>query len=410
MIYSTECSILPKDWDSRAQRPIIRQNRKDLWAIKRKIDDITAYCEDIFIDSNYGLLELEEFKRQLDIKIGKTEPPALPKVDAKPVEKKPTLLEFMEQELKLMKSHHMPSSTCRGFKLHVRILKDFAKKRGKFTYEDIDWNFRWELIDWLTEQNFQLSYGNKTLKVLHNFLKRARRKKLHDNTNYRGKGWTVPQKKVRGHKVILNTKELQILADLKLFDTAEKVRDLFLIGAGVTGLDLWKELHEKGFRGSLTTFYIKFRALIGTNTLTKNKIQPVKIKVWSSRRMSFLLSRDPQILQPEELNYVETLLKINPKIQLASHLTRQFVNMVNSREKDQLDNWISEALENGIAPLKNFAIGLQSDYDAVKAALSLKWSNGQVEGQVNRLKTIKRQMYGRASFELLRKRVLMDSS
>ena len=179
---------------------------------------------------------------------------------------------------------------------------------------------------------------------------------------------------------------------------------------GVTGLDLWKELHEKGFRGSLTTFYIKFRALIGSNTLTKNKIQPVKIKVWSSRRMSFLLSRDPQILQGEELNYVETLLKINPKIQLASHLARRFAKMVNSRENDQLDDWINKALESGVAPLKNFAVGLQSDYDAVKAALSLKWSNGQVEGQVNRLKTIKRQMYGRASFELLRKRVLMDSS
>jgi transposase len=60
--------------------------------------------------------------------------------------------------------------------------------------------------------------------------------------------------------------------------------------------------------------------------------------------------------------------------------------------------------------LKNFAKGLQQDYDAVKAAVSLKWSNGQVEGQVNRLKNIKRQMYGRAGFELLRKRVLMDSS
>ena len=60
--------------------------------------------------------------------------------------------------------------------------------------------------------------------------------------------------------------------------------------------------------------------------------------------------------------------------------------------------------------MKNFASGLQQDYDAVKAAVSLKWSNGQVEGQVNRLKTIKRQMYGRVSFQLLRRRVLFDTS
>ena len=54
--------------------------------------------------------------------------------------------------------------------------------------------------------------------------------------------------------------------------------------------------------------------------------------------------------------------------------------------------------------------GLLQDYDAVKAAVSLKWSNGQVEGQVNRLKNIKRQMYGRGSLELLRKRVLANSN
>ena len=79
-------------------------------------------------------------------------------------------------------------------------------------------------------------------------------------------------------------------------------------------------------------------------------------------------------------------------------------------EKANLNRWIKMALESGIPSLKNFAKGLQQDYDAVKAAVSLKWSNGQVEGQVNRLKNIKRQMYGRASFKLLRKRVLMDSS
>ena len=67
-------------------------------------------------------------------------------------------------------------------------------------------------------------------------------------------------------------------------------------------------------------------------------------------------------------------------------------------------------LESGIPSMKNFANGLLKDYDAVKAAVSLNWSNDQVEGQVNRLKNIKRQMYGRAGFKLLRKRVLMDSS
>jgi transposase len=58
--------------------------------------------------------------------------------------------------------------------------------------------------------------------------------------------------------------------------------------------------------------------------------------------------------------------------------------------------------------LKRFAKGIKEDFDAVRNALSFEWSQGQVEGQVNRLKLIKRQMYGRANFDLLRKRVLVS--
>ena len=61
---------------------------------------------------------------------------------------------------------------------------------------------------------------------------------------------------------------------------------------------------------------------------------------------------------------------------------------------------------NALPALRSFAAGIQRDYDAVKAAASLGWSNGPVEGQVNRLKFIKRQMFGRANFDLLRRRVL----
>lgn len=95
----------------------------------------------------------------------------------------------------------------------------------------MDWNFRLELIDWLSERNDKLAYGNKTLSVLRQFLERARRKKLHTNIDYQGAGWMVPKKKAVGEKVILMPEELKILADLRLFDFADKVRDLFLIGA-----------------------------------------------------------------------------------------------------------------------------------------------------------------------------------
>jgi len=71
-----------------------------------------------------------------------------------------------------------------------------------------------------------------------------------------------------------------------------------------------------------------------------------------------------------------------------------------------LDTWIARVRASEIADLQRFATGLLLDKAAVQAGLTLEWSNGQTEGQVNRLKTVKRQMYGRASFDLLRQRVL----
>ena len=77
--------------------------------------------------------------------------------------------------------------------------------------------------------------------------------------------------------------------------------------------------------------------------------------------------------------------------------------MVKGKLPDPFDGWRREAEVRALSP---FAAGIRRDEDAVRAALSEPWSSGQVEGQVNRLKAIKRTMYGRAGFELLRARVL----
>lgn len=76
------------------------------------------------------------------------------------------------------------------------------------------------------------------------------------------------------------------------------------------------------------------------------------------------------------------------------------------RERERLSPWLGAAARSGVTELRRFASGLWRDYRAVAAAMTLPWSNVQVEGQVNRLKLIKRSMYGRASFDLLRLRVL----
>jgi transposase len=80
--------------------------------------------------------------------------------------------------------------------------------------------------------------------------------------------------------------------------------------------------------------------------------------------------------------------------------------MVEERNPAQLDDWLDAAEQSAVAELTSFARSLKKDYGAVRAALSYEWSQGQVEGQITRLKLIKRQMYGRANFDLLKQRVL----
>jgi transposase len=80
--------------------------------------------------------------------------------------------------------------------------------------------------------------------------------------------------------------------------------------------------------------------------------------------------------------------------------------MLRERQGEKLDEWLNRVEQQGVTELQSFSNGLKKDYDAVKAGLTLERSNGQVEGQVHRLKLLKRQMYGRGSFQILRKRVL----
>jgi len=87
-------------------------------------------------------------------------------------------------------------------------------------------------------------------------------------------------------------------------------------------------------------------------------------------------------------------------------LAQQFMSMLRERNLGAFDVWLTAGVEHGSGSMKRFASGLRSDYAEVAAAMTYEWSNGPVEGHVNRLKMIKRQMFGRANFDLLRQRVL----
>jgi transposase len=136
----------------------------------------------------------------------------------------------------------------------------------------------------------------------------------------------------------------------------------------------------------------------------RRKASP-RLRVPSAREAAWLLLR-PDELTGEEKPVVELLCRLSPEVGRAQGLALSFVGLVKERRADRLREWIITAQRSGVAEFVSFANGLTSDMGAVRAALEYEWSQGQVEGQVHRLKLVKRQMYGRGELDLLRARVL----
>ena len=114
----------------------------------------------------------------------------------------------------------------------------------------------------------------------------------------------------------------------------------------------------------------------------------------------------PGELTDEEKKTVELLCRLSPDVRRAQQLALSFVEVVKERRADELREWLIDAQRSEVAEFITFANGVTADIGAVRAALEYEWSNGQVEGQVHRLKLVKRQMYGRGKLDLLRARVL----
>ncbi len=121
------------------------------------------------------------------------------------------------------------------------------------------------------------------------------------------------------------------------------------------------------------------------------------------RRVARMLTADLPSLAGPERAYVERLLALSPALASVRNLAGRFGIMVRNHSADALAPWLAEAAGS---ELRAFATGLRQDEQAVRAALLLPWSSGQVEGQVTRLKLVKRQGYGRAKLDLLRARMI----
>jgi len=138
----------------------------------------------------------------------------------------------------------------------------------------------------------------------------------------------------------------------------------------------------------------------GSLMLSPVKEPPKQPTLPVARRLVWLFLLPSDKLEPEDLNLRNHLLN-HPVWNQACSLAQEFQLMVRDYQTQEFDCWLRKCAASNIPELQNFATGMQKDIAAIKAAMSSNWSNGQTEGQVNRLKLLKRQMYGRANFDLL---------
>jgi transposase len=169
---------------------------------------------------------------------------------------------------------------------------------------------------------------------------------------------------------------------------------------------LFPELVEQGYKGS----YASVRGNI-VRLLPQGRKLPLDASLKTpalatSREASFLFIHRPEELKTEEQALLAQLRRLDPEVDLAYELTQQFAQMVRTRTGEKLDAWLTQVNDGQIQELQSFALGIEQDKSAVVAGLTCPQSNGLVEGKVNKLKLIKRMMFGRAEFPLLRQRVL----
>ena len=186
---------------------------------------------------------------------------------------------------------------------------------------------------------------------------------------------------------------------------------------------LFKEIQQQGYSGTYKT------VARYTHTLRSAQPQPLpnpdslkelpgrgpapKVtiksqKPLSARRAAWLVLQRPDTLTDKQKTLLECLTE-RSELSGMIRLTQGFIDLVRQRLPKQLDSWLEKAKNSTVKAFQSFAKGLEEDYDAVKAGMTLDVSNGPVEGQNNRLKMLKRQMFGRAGLDLLAKRLILTN-
>jgi transposase len=173
--------------------------------------------------------------------------------------------------------------------------------------------------------------------------------------------------------------------------------------------ELHRQLVTRDFRGSYNSVqrYVRKRlGVAGRKRERARAARPSAPPPPSPRQLSFEWVRRPEDRKPNEQRRIEAIRASSDELATALGLADEFADLLRKRSSKTLSDWLVKGEASSSQEIRRFAEGIRRDESAVLAAVTQRWSNGPVEGHINRLKTVKRQMYGRAGFVLLRARIL----
>ncbi|HWQ54907.1 MAG TPA: ISL3 family transposase [Bryobacteraceae bacterium] len=165
---------------------------------------------------------------------------------------------------------------------------------------------------------------------------------------------------------------------------------------------LCRELQQQGYTGQRS----RVKEYLQSWRVKPPRQSPESRKLPNLRLIAFWLTKPTVQRKPEEQQWVQAVTDGHPEVATAEQLAQGFRQLFKDHAAEGLDAWLQRSQASGIRELMGFVTGIRRDHAAVVAGIEQHWSNGQVEGQVHRLKLLKRQMYGRCGFLLLRRRVL----
>ena len=183
-----------------------------------------------------------------------------------------------------------------------------------------------------------------------------------------------------------------------------------------TAMRLFREIRQRGYGGGYGVVAAYARRLRAAQGLAPGQRRPRRslprvaepvCQPLTPRRATWLVLRREAKRTPAEGQQLAHLRAQAADVAEAIDLVQDFATLVRQRQPTQLDLWLTRATTSTIEALRRFATGLYEDYAAVKAGVTLPWSTSPVEGHINRLKMLKRQMFGRAHLDLLSRRFLL---